>query len=289
MLSGYSSSGQKDNSISQYLKEIYRIPLLTAEEEISLAKRIQEEGDPIAKNKLIESNLRLVVSIARRYVNRSLPLADLIEEGNLGLIRAVEKFSHENGARFSTYATWWIRQTIERALIYQSRMVRLPVHLAKKYRKYIRTQQKLHQELGREPTLPEIAQAMNEKLASLNDLISLDRQELSIDAPIYEENDILLLDVIADDEVVDLVDILQTKELHEKVEDWLSQLNLRELTIMEDRFGLHQANELTFDSIADKTHLTRERVRQIQLQTLRRLKRFCREEGITPDLLINRE
>jgi RNA polymerase nonessential primary-like sigma factor len=254
-----------------------------------LARKIQDQGDFAAKTHLIEANLRLVVCIARRYMNRALGIADLIEEGNLGLIRAVEKFSAENGTRFSTYATWWIRQSIERALINQSRMVRLPIHLAKRFKKYLQTQQKLLAKLGREPSLMEIAEQMQVSVETIHDLSLLDRQEVSIDAPINEDQDIFLLETIPDRSDTDPVDHIQSDEVQAKIKEWLAALNPRELEIIEKRFGLNGHDEMTLDNIGESTHLTRERVRQIQLQILRRLRRLCRESGIETDVLFEKD
>ena len=277
MLSAFTVPTNTD-LIYQYLKEIGRVKLLTAEEEKSLAERIQYENDPQAKNQLIEANLRLVVSIARRYIYRQVPLGDLIEEGNLGLIRAVEKFSPTNGARFSTYATWWIRQAVERAIMNQSRMVRLPIHLAKRYKTYLRFYHELLNKLEREPTVHEIADAMQISLGALNDLIALDKQELSLDAPLGEDQDICLSDSLPDEEQKDFTEELQTEEEYNRIQKWLMQLSEKEQRIIKMRFGIEYPEEHTLDAIASEMKLTRERVRQIQLKILRKFKRFSREE-----------
>jgi len=280
----FAKESRKHDSIYQYLVEIGQIKLLTPEEEKSLARKMQK-GDPRAKNKLIEANLRLVVCIARRYINRGLPLSDLIEEGNLGLIHAVEKFDPENGARFSTYATWWIRQSIERALMNQSRMIRLPVHLAKKHRQYLRARQKLMQAYDREPTIAEVAEEMGISIDSLQELVSLERQEISIDIPINEEQDIFFVETLADHDNKDPVDVIQAQDLHNLLENWLASLNEREREIIEKRFGIHGVNVMTLESIGESTELTRERVRQIQLQILKQLRRHYQSVGIHKDML----
>ncbi|MCS5711196.1 sigma-70 family RNA polymerase sigma factor [Candidatus Berkiella aquae] len=281
-----SASDGRPDPIYQYLHEIGQIALLSPEQEKSLAVQLQN-GSQKAKNHLIEANLRLVVCIARRYMNRGLSLPDLIEEGNLGLIHAVEKFDPENGARFSTYATWWIRQSIERAIMNQVKMIRLPVHLVKKQRKYQRVlQQKLQK--GDEPNLEELAKEMGISEKNLNDLISLDKPEVSVDATINDEQDVYLLETLADQNSEDPVDVIQTEDLHEMVESWLKTLSKRELEIIERRYGIHGCEVMTLDNIGDCTNLTRERVRQIQLQILKQLRRHCVDLGIKDDI-VNRK
>ncbi len=287
MLSFTKGVTRKFDTIYQYILEISRIKLLTAEQEKELAKKIIA-GDKQAKSHLIEANLRLVVCIARRYNNRGLPMADLIEEGNLGLIHAAEKFDPEVGARFSTYATWWIRQAIERAIMNQSRLIRLPVHLAKKHKQYLRTRQQLMQNKEKEPSLDEVAQVMEIPLETLQDLISLDRQEVSIDAPMNEEQDIFFVETLPDLTVADPVDHIQTKELNKMLEHYLASLSDRELEIIEKRFGLHGRDMMTLEDIGDETDLTRERVRQIQLQILRQMKRQFHHAGIHKDMLTDK-
>ena len=287
MLSFSKGVTRKFDSIYQYLVEIGQIKLLTAEQEKSLARQMLA-GDKKAKSHLIEANLRLVVCIARRYINRGLPLADLIEEGNLGLIHAVEKFDPEVGARFSTYATWWIRQSIERALMNQSRLIRLPVHLAKKHRQYLRARQQLMQRDEKEPSLQEIAKVMGVPVETLQDLVSLDRQEVSIDAPINEEQDIFFVETLPDLAAEDPVEQLQSNELKKLLDEYLSTLNERELEIIEKRFGIHGADVMTLEHIGDEASLTRERVRQIQLQILKQMKRQFHAAGIHKDMLTNK-
>lgn len=272
------------DNLYQYLVEIGQVSLLSADEEKSLAHQMHT-GDSRAKNRLIESNLRLVVCIARRYINRGLSLADMIEEGNLGLIRAVEKFDPDYGARFSTYASWWIHQAIERAIINQSHLIRLPVYLVKKHQKYLQVYQKLTQIHAHEPTLHEVAHEMGISDEELLELVSWDKQEVSLDESINEENDLFLIETLSDSMAVDPIEVLQEQDLHQILERWLSSLTERERDIIEKRFGIHGHDELTLDNISESTYLTRERVRQIQIQTLRRLRYHCQDLGINTDLL----
>lgn len=281
-----SDPGRPD-PIYQYLHEIGQIALLTAEQEKSLARELQA-GNQRAKNSLIEANLRLVVCIARRYLNRGLSLPDLIEEGNLGLIHAVDKFDPENGARFSTYATWWIRQSIERAIMNQVKMIRLPVHLVKKQRKYQRILQQSLQKGETDPNLADLAKAMGVSEENLLDLISLEKPEVSFDATINDDQDIYLLDTIPDDNGEDPIEAIQAKDLHDIVESCLSTLSKRELEIIERRYGIHGHEVMTLDNIGECTHLTRERVRQIQLQILKQLRRQCVDSGLRDDIVSKR-
>lgn len=283
-LSKQQSTTKATDPVHQYLVEIGQINLLTADEEKSLAMRIRE-GDREATNHLIEANLRLVVCIARRYMNRGLSLPDLIEEGNLGLIHAVEKFNPDVGARFSTYATWWIRQSIERAIMNQSRNIRLPIHLIKRQKQYQRIQRQMSQQTELDPTYAEIAKEMGVTEDSLFDLISLDRPELSVDAQLNEEQDMTLLDTLADHSQLDAYEAIQQQELHDVLEKWLSLLGDREREIIEKRFGIHSHEVMTLENIGQHTQLTRERVRQIQLQALKFLRRCSLEEGIYKDVL----
>jgi RNA polymerase nonessential primary-like sigma factor len=283
-LSRQQSTTKATDPVHQYLVEIGQINLLTADEEKSLAMRIRE-GDREATNHLIEANLRLVVCIARRYMNRGLSLPDLIEEGNLGLIHAVEKFNPDVGARFSTYATWWIRQSIERAIMNQSRNIRLPIHLIKRQKQYQRIQRQMSQQTEIDPSYAEIAKEMGVSEDSLFDLISLDRPELSVDAQLNEEQDMTLLDTLADHSQMEAYEAVQQQELHDVLEKWLSLLGDRERDIIEKRFGIHSHEVMTLENIGQHTQLTRERVRQIQLQALKFLRRCSLEEGIYKDVL----
>jgi len=284
MLGFGAKHSRKFDSLYQYLIEIGQTKLLTAEEEKSCARKIRE-GDKNAKNRLIECNLRLVVCIARRYINRGLSLADLIEEGNLGLIHAVEKFDPEVGARFSTYATWWIRQGIERSIMNQSHMIRLPVHLAKKQRQYLRAKQKLLQAGEHDPSVQDLAYEMGVSEDYLQDLMTLERQEFSIDSAINEEKDIVLSETLADHSVKDPIDILLADDLHKHLELWLSRLSKREREIIEKRYGIHGHDVYTLEHIGESTQLTRERVRQIQIHILKQLRHRYEEIGINRDAL----
>lgn len=284
MLSYTPSGTQNRDSICQYLTEIGQIKLLTAAEEKSLARKILQ-GDENAKNKLVEANLRLVVCIARRYLNRGMSLSDLIEEGNLGLIHAVEKFDPENGARFSTYATWWIRQGIERAIMNQSRMIRLPVHLVKKQRQYQRINHHMIQIDHLDRSYKHIAQEMGLSEGALYQLMALDKQEISLDATLNDEQDITLLDTVADESNIDPIDLIQSQDFHQHIEEWFSKLSKRELEIIEKRFGIHGNDVMTLEDIGRHANLTRERVRQIQIHALKTLKRSCLDNNIDRDIL----
>lgn len=283
MRSELSASQKKHDSIYQYLQEIGKVSLLSAQQEVNLAKKIQA-GDLQAKNHLVEANLRLVVCIARKYLNRGLIFADLIEEGNLGLIHAVEKFDPSFGARFSTYATWWIRQSIERAIMNQAKIIRLPVHLVKKQKQFLRIQNKLTQSQS-DVNIPNVAEEMGITEESLYDLLSLDKLELSIDAALNEDQDITLMDTIHDQSAIDPSEERYQEELNNFLEFCLSQLDKRELEIIEKRFGVHGQEVMTLEHIGNTTDLTRERVRQIQLKALKRLKHSCSESGINKDNL----
>lgn len=272
------------DAFSQYLLEIRQIKLLTAEEERILAKQVQA-GEVFAKNKLVEANLRLVVCIARRYINKGLALPDLIEEGNLGLIRAVEKFDPDVGARFSTYATWWIRQFIERAIMNQARTIRLPVHLIKKQKQYQRIQHVLNQNEELNLTFQEVAEEMGLSEQSLYDLIALDKQEISVDATINEDQDATLLDILPDEAAGDPITLIQAQDIQLLIDKWLKSLNEREREIIEKRYGINGYDITTLEDIGEHTHLTRERVRQIQLHALKFLRNCCKERGLNKDIL----
>ena len=270
--------------IHQYLVEIGQIDLLSADEEKQLGKKIRS-GDKTATKRLIEANLRLVVSLARRYMNRGLSLSDLIEEGNLGLIHAVEKFDPDIGARFSTYATWWIRQSIERAIMNQARTIRLPIHLIKKQKQYQKIQNHMAQESETDVNHADIAEVMGISEDSLYDLKSYERSELSVDAQINDEQDMTLLDTLADPSQREAFEYIQQEELFAALEKWLNQLGKREREIIEKRFGIHHHEIATLENIGKHSQLTRERVRQIQLQALKFLRRCSIEEGIYKDVL----
>ena len=267
-----------------YLSEIGFSPLLTAQEEIYFARRILQ-GDASARNRMVESNLRLVVKIARRYMNRGLSLLDLIEEGNLGLIHAVEKFDPERGFRFSTYATWWIRQTIERALMNQTRIIRLPIHIIKEINGYLRTARHLAQTLDHEPTAEDIAQAMGKSVTEVKRMLQLNERVASVDTPIGKDEDRSLLDAIPDDNNADPSQLLQDADLNEKLDSWLDQLNDKQRTVVKRRFGLGGVEKATLEQVGNEIGVTRERVRQIQIDALRRLRKILENEGFSQDFL----
>jgi len=267
-----------------YLSEIGFSPLLTAQEEVYFA-RLAIQGDAAARNRMVESNLRLVVKIARRYMNRGLSLLDLIEEGNLGLIHAVEKFDPERGFRFSTYATWWIRQTIERALMNQTRTIRLPIHIIKEINGYLRTARHLTQTLDHEPGTEEIAQAMGKSVAEVKRMLQLNERVASVDTPIGKDEDRSLLDAIPDDNNTDPSQLLQDADLNEKLESWLDQLNDKQRTVVKRRFGLCGQEKATLEQVGNEIGVTRERVRQIQIDALRRLRKILEGEGFCQDFL----
>ena len=262
-----------NDPVRMYLKEIGKVPLLTAEEEVSLAKRI-ERRDMDAKRKLIEANLRLVVSIAKRYVGRGMLFLDLIQEGNLGLIRAVEKFDYRKGYKFSTYATWWIRQAITRAIADQARTIRVPVHMVETINKLIRVQRQLLQDIGREPTPEEIATEMGTTPQKVREVLKISQEPTSIHTPVGDEGDSLLGDFIEDKDAISPVeevdDIVQREELV-RVLELLSQ---RERRVLELRFGLGDGHPRTLEEVGERFGVTRERIRQIEAKTLAKLKAY---------------
>ena len=267
-----------------YLSEIGFSPLLTAQEEVYFARRVLQ-GDAAARNRMVESNLRLVVKIARRYMNRGLSLLDLIEEGNLGLIHAVEKFDPERGFRFSTYATWWIRQTIERALMNQTRTIRLPIHIIKEINGYLRATRQLTQSLDHEPSAEEIAQVMGKSVADVKRMLQLNERVASVDTPIGKDEDRSLLDAIPDENNPDPSQLLQDADLNEKLDLWLGQLNDKQRIVVKRRFGLGGQEKATLEQVGNEIGVTRERVRQIQIDALRRLRKILEGEGFSQDFL----
>jgi len=269
-----------------YLNEIGFSPLLTAEEEVRFA-RLAQHGDPAARRRMIESNLRLVVKIARRYMSRGLPLLDLIEEGNLGLIHAVEKFNPELGYRFSTYATWWIRQTIERALMNQTRTIRLPIHVIKEINVYLRTARQLAQKVNHNPSAEEIAQQLRRPVADIKRALGLNERTASIDASISKDDDRAVLDAIPDENCQDPSERLQDDDLQAVLDGWLLRLNPKQREVLERRFGLHGFEKQTLEQVGREIGLTRERVRQIQVDALARLRRIMETEGLNQEALLS--
>jgi RNA polymerase nonessential primary-like sigma factor len=265
-----------------YLNEIGISKLLTAEEEVYYA-RLAQKGDQSARQRMIESNLRLVVKIARRYMNRGLALLDLIEEGNLGLIRAVEKFDPERGFRFSTYATWWIRQTIERAIMNQTRTIRLPIHVVKEINVYLRAARKLAQTLDHEPSSEEIADLLDRPIDEVKRMLGLNERVTSVDTPFGKDADKPLLDTIADEKSMDPTVDIQNDGLNANLDRWLSKLNDKQREVVERRFGLHGYENSTLEQVANELGVTRERVRQIQMDALRRLRDILERDGFSVD------
>jgi RNA polymerase nonessential primary-like sigma factor len=267
-----------------YLNEIGFSPLLSAEEEVYFARRAQK-GEESARRRMIESNLRLVVKIARRYINRGLALLDLIEEGNLGLIRAVEKFDPERGFRFSTYATWWIRQTIERAIMNQTRTIRLPIHVVKELNSYLQAARRLAQSLDHEPKAEEIADLLDRPLQDVKRLLKLKERVTSVDVPINKDSDRTLIDAIPDENNIDPSDQLQDEDVLANLEIWIAQLSNKQREVVERRFGLHGYKISTLEEVGNEIGVTRERVRQIQMDALKRLREILESEGFSSDAL----
>ncbi len=268
-----------EDPVRMYLKEIGKVPLLTAEEEIELAKRM-ELGDEDAKKKLAEANLRLVVSIAKRYVGRGMLFLDLIQEGNLGLIKAVEKFDYRKGFKFSTYATWWIRQAITRAIADQARTIRIPVHMVETINKLIRVSRQLLQELGREPTPDEIAEAMNMPVERVREILKISQEPVSLETPIGEEEDSHLGDFIQDDQVPVPADAAAFTLLKEQLEEVLETLTEREQKVLRLRFGLDDGRARTLEEVGRVFSVTRERIRQIEAKALRKLRHPSRSRKL---------
>lgn len=269
-----------------YLNEIGFSPLLSAEEEVYFARKALK-GDGAARKRMIESNLRLVVKISRRYVNRGLALLDLIEEGNLGLIRAVEKFDPERGFRFSTYATWWIRQTIERAIMNQTRTIRLPIHVVKELNIYLRAARELSQKLDHEPTPEEIARLLDKPVADVEHMLSLNERVTSIDAPIGNSSDRAIVDTIADTHVSDPAALLQDSNLTTSLDHWLDELTEKQREVLARRFGLRGYEVSTLEEVGHEIGLTRERVRQIQVEALKRLRDIMEKQGLDATALFS--
>ncbi|MDY4999961.1 MAG: RNA polymerase sigma factor RpoD, partial [Lachnospiraceae bacterium] len=268
-----------EDPVRMYLKEIGKVPLLSAEEEIELALRM-EQGDEEAKKKLAEANLRLVVSIAKRYVGRGMLFLDLIQEGNLGLIKAVEKFDYRKGFKFSTYATWWIRQAITRAIADQARTIRIPVHMVETINKLIRVSRQLLQELGREPTPEEIAEEMKMPVERVREILKISQEPVSLETPIGEDEDSHLGDFIQDDNVPVPVDAAAYTLLREQLEEVLDTLTDREKKVLSLRFGLEDGRGRTLEEVGKEFNVTRERIRQIEAKALRKLRHPTRSRKL---------
>ena len=281
----YSTGAYADKEVDAtrlYLNEIGASALLTAQEEVYFA-RLSLKGDLAARKRMIESNLRLVVKISRRYMNRGLALLDLVEEGNLGLIRAVEKFDPERGFRFSTYATWWIRQTVERALMNQTRTIRLPIHVVKEINVYLRTARRLAQVLDREPSPEDVALELDKPIDEVKRMLGLNERIASVDTPRSLDGDKSLLDSIPDEQNVDPSVALQDSDMHEHIAVWLKRLSEKQRAVVERRFGLHGRDSSTLEEVGNELGVTRERVRQIQIEALKRLREILEQEGFSVD------
>lgn len=283
--------GREDRSRAQsldatqiYLNEIGFSPLLTPEEEVFYG-RLARQGDPLGRSRMIESNLRLVVKIARRYLNRGLTLLDLIEEGNLGLIRAVEKFDPERGFRFSTYATWWIRQTIERALMNQTRTIRLPIHVVKELNIYLRAARELTQRLDYEPTAEEIAEHLDKPVATVKKMLGFNERVSSVDHPVGGDSDKPLIDTLADDDDIGPEGALVDGNVKQLVDHWLGTLGEKQREVVVRRFGLRGHEAATLEEVGAEIGLTRERVRQIQVEALKKLRLMLEKQGLSLDAI----
>ena len=268
-----------DDPVRMYLKEIGKIPLLKPHEEVELAKRMME-GDEIAKQRLVEANLRLVVSIAKRYVGRGMLFLDLIQEGNLGLIKAVEKFDYERGFKFSTYATWWIRQAITRAIADQARTIRIPVHMVETINKLIRVSRQLLQELGRDPKPEEIAKEMDMSEEKVREIMKIAQDPVSLETPIGEEEDSHLGDFIPDEDALAPAEAAAYSLLKDQIEEVLESLNEREQKVLKLRFGLEDGRARTLEEVGKEFDVTRERIRQIEAKALRKLRHPSRSKKL---------
>ena len=267
-----------------YLGEIGYAPLLAAEEEVFFARRALR-GDEASRKRMIESNLRLVVKISRRYSNRGLALLDLIEEGNLGLIRAVEKFDPERGFRFSTYATWWIRQTIERAIMNQTHTIRLPIHIVKELNVYLRTARELSHKLDHEPSAEEIAERLEKPVHDVSRMLRLNERITSVDTPLGGDSEKALLDILTDENESGPEDCTQNDDMKQSIVKWLFELNAKQREVLARRFGLLSYEAATLEDVGREIGLTRERVRQIQVEGLRRLREILQMQGLSIEAL----
>lgn len=272
------------DATQMYLNEIGQNALLTAEQERDLAFRAKA-GEFEARQKMIEHNLRLVVNIAKHYVNRGVPLLDLIEEGNLGLIHALEKFEPERGFRFSTYATWWIRQNVERAIMNQSRTIRLPVHIIKELNVYLRAQRFLESRSEQEPTAEDVASLLGKEVEEVRRVLNLNERMASLDAPLDIDPNLTLGESIADEQLISAEDLLQRDEVIGRMREWLEQLTDKQRWVIERRFGLNDHEIHTLEELAGVMKLTRERVRQIQLEGLATLRKIMRRNGMSKEML----
>lgn len=274
-----STSKKSMDATQLYLGEIGAAPLLSAEEEVYFSRKALKGCVP-SRQRMIESNLRLVVKISRRYLNRGLPLLDLIEEGNLGLIRAVEKFDPERGFRFSTYATWWIRQTVERALMNQTRTIRLPIHVVKEMNVYLRASRELSQSLDHEPSAEEIAAKVDKPVKDVNKMLRLNTRISSMDVPVGADSEKSLMDMVADEKAENPEQKLQQNNLHKNLEKWLFELSTKQRDVLIRRFGLLGHEPATLEKVGHEIGLTRERVRQIQVEALKRLREMLERHDL---------
>ncbi|GBE15538.1 MAG TPA: sigma-70 family RNA polymerase sigma factor [Proteobacteria bacterium] len=281
---GTSSSASKD-PIKLYLQEIRRTRLLRPEEELELARRVSESDDD-ARREMIECNLRLVVNIAKRYIHRGLPLLDLIDEGNLGLIRAVEKFDYRRGFRFSTYATWWIRQAVERAIVNQARIIRLPVHVSETINKVLKAERQLMRDLGRDPLPQDISEHLDMPISKVHNILQLVRRTSSIDAPVGADEKQELIDLIEDKKAVSPSAMVENEKRVSLIYGWLDELHENEKEIIIMRFGLDDGEPKTLEAIGLSYGVTRERIRQIEATAIRKLKKITMRLNISLDEII---
>ncbi len=268
-----------------YLNEIGANALLTAAEELALSRRVRQ-GDDAAWQKMIEHNLRLVVNIAKHYLHRGLPLLDLIEEGNLGLMHALDKFDPERGFRFSTYATWWIRQNVERAIMNQSRTIRLPVHVVKELNAVLRTMRRLETSSARETSIEEIAQLLDKSVVEVRKILALNEHVASLDAPLDIDPSLSIGESLADDQAESPETQIHNAEVESLVAEWIGMLNDKQRQVIEHRYGLNGREMATLEDLAERMSLTRERVRQIQIEALAQLRRILKRSGVTKDALL---